>query len=84
MGVRGKEDIMDVSRSDSGPPPQAIVMQMVTGAWVSQTISAITQLDIPDLLQAHGSLTARELTEHYGVEANPEFLQRALRPSPRC
>lgn len=62
-------------------PPQAIVMEMVMGAWVSQTISTITRLDVPDLLHEHGALTARQLTDEYGVDANPEFLERALRAS---
>ncbi len=63
----------------TGLPPQAIVMQMVMGAWVSQTISAITRLDVPDLLQEQGPLTALGLTQNHGVDANPEFLERALR-----
>lgn len=61
------------------PPPEAIVMQMVMGAWVSQAISTLTRLDIPDLLKEHGSQTARALTEKLGVEAKPEFLERVLR-----
>jgi len=52
---------------------------MVMGAWVSQTISAITRLDIPDLLHQHGSRTAAQLTQDHGVDAEPEFLERALR-----
>ncbi len=69
--------------AEQGPatdiPPQAIVMQMVMGAWVSQTISSVTRLDVPDLLQEHGSLTASELVQNHDVEANPEFLERILR-----
>ncbi len=60
-------------------PPQAVVMQMVMGAWVSQTISSITRLGIPDLVQQHGPLTAAELTTAHAVEARPDFLERALR-----
>lgn len=70
---------MQSSPSESGPPPQAVVMQMVMGAWVSQTISALTRLDVPDILQAQGPLTARQLTDNHGVNAKPEFLERALR-----
>src|SRR5918998_2353612 len=60
-------------------PPDAIVMQMVVGAWVSQAISAITRLDIPDLLKEHGPKTALELTDALGVRAKPELLQRVMR-----
>jgi len=69
---------MESSHPDSAPP-QAAVMQMVMGAWVSQTISSITRLDIPDILKAHGPLTAQQLTSAHGVAASPEFLHRALR-----
>lgn len=60
-------------------PPQAVVMQMVMGAWISRTISAICELHIPDLLKKHGPCTALQLTNDHGVRANPLFLQRALR-----
>lgn len=60
-------------------PPQEIVMQMVMGAWVSQTISTVTRLNVPDALKLHGSQTAIALTQHYGIDADPEFLQRILR-----
>jgi SAM-dependent methyltransferase len=65
--------------AQSGPPPQAIVMQMAMGAWVSQTIAAVTRLDIPDLLEKHGPLTAHQLTGEHGIDARPDFLERALR-----
>ena len=42
-------------------------------------ISAVTRLDIPDLLHQHGSSTAEELTSRHGVKAEPGFLERALR-----
>lgn len=60
-------------------PPQEIVMQMVMGAWVSQTISAVTRLNVPDALKLHGSQSAIALTENYGIKADPDFLQRVLR-----
>lgn len=59
--------------------PEAEVMHMVMGAWVSQAISTVTRLDIPDLLQAHGPLTALQLTKDYGVQAQPGALERVLR-----
>jgi O-methyltransferase domain/Dimerisation domain len=70
---------METSPPEGGRPPQAQVMQMMTGAWVSQTISAVTALGVPDLVQQHGALTARELAEEHHVAARPEFLERALR-----
>lgn len=60
-------------------PPHAVVMQMAMAAWTSQTIAAVTRLGVPDRLQQHGPLTARELTGPHGVEAEPAFLERALR-----
>lgn len=59
-------------------PPSAAVMQMVMGAWTSQTISAVTRLDVPDHLR-NGPLSARELVARHGVDAKPESLERALR-----
>jgi SAM-dependent methyltransferase len=60
-------------------PPQAIVMQMMMGAWTAQTVAAVTRLDVPDLLHKHGPLTAQQLTADHGVAAEPTFLHRALR-----
>jgi predicted O-methyltransferase YrrM len=54
-------------------------MQMLMGAWLAQTIAAVAGLGIADLLQRRGPLTARALVEEHGVDARPDFLQRALR-----
>ena len=62
-----------------GRPPHATVMDMAMAAWTCQTIAAVTRLEVPELLHTHGPLTARQLTEEHGVDAKPEFLQRALR-----
>ena len=59
-------------------PPQAIVMQMVMAAWGAQTISTITRLGIPDLLDKHGPSTAVQLCD-LGVDARPALLERVLR-----
>src|SRR5258708_6573619 len=59
-------------------PPQAIVMQMIMGGWVSKVICDITRLNVPDVLKQHGPLSAAEMVAH-GVDAHPGFLQRALR-----
>lgn len=69
----------DKEGEGSALPPQAIVMQMVVGAWISQTISSVTRLDIPDLLKKHGPQTALKLIQNYGVDAKPDALERALR-----
>jgi cyclopropane fatty-acyl-phospholipid synthase-like methyltransferase len=60
-------------------PPAAAVIEMLMGAWVSQTVSAVTRLNIPDLLQEPGPQTALQLTRDRGVEADPAFLERAMR-----
>lgn len=54
-------------------------MQLVMGAWISQTISAVTRLNVPDIVHRHGPLTAGQLVDTHGVRANIDFLQRALR-----
>ena len=54
-------------------------MQMLMGAWLAQTIAAVAGLGVADLLQRRGPLTARALVEEHGVDARPDFLQRALR-----
>jgi hypothetical protein len=56
-------------------------MPMMMGAWVAQTIAAVTGLGVPERLHAHGPLTARRLTAEHGVEARPEFLERASAPA---
>lgn len=61
------------------PPAQAIVMQMVVGAWMSQTISSVTRLDIPDVLKKHGPKNTLKLIQEYGVDAKPDHLERVLR-----
>ena len=68
-----------ITADRAAPPPQAQVMQMMTAAWLSQTIAAVTRLGVPDLVGRHGPLSARQLAEQHGVEARPEFLERALR-----
>lgn len=59
----GEKNMAETQNEKSALPPQAIVMQMVVGAWISQTISAVTRLDIPDLLKEHGPQTAMKLIQ---------------------
>ena len=61
-----------------GPPPQAVIMQMVMGSWVARAISEISRMDIPDALKRGGPQTAGELIAG-GVDANELALQRVLR-----
>src|SRR5687768_1095620 len=60
-------------------PPQAVIMQMAMGAWVTKVISEVTRLGIPDLLKQHGSMDAAEMVTAGGIHAAPNALQRLLR-----
>ena len=60
-------------------PPQAVVMQMLMGAWVSKIVSDLTRLNVPDLLKQHGPISAAELVAKHGIDARPDFLERTLR-----
>ncbi len=60
-------------------PPQAVVMQMVMGAWVSKVISDLTQMNVPDVVKKFGPLTATEMVATHRIDAKPDFLERALR-----
>lgn len=59
-------------------PPQAIVMQMVMGAWVSKVISGISRVGVPDVLKKYGPLTANQMIAK-GIDAHTDSLERALR-----
>jgi hypothetical protein len=61
------------------PPPQAVVMQMVMGAWVTKVISEATRLGIPDVVKKHGSMRASEMVANAGIGASPDALERVLR-----
>jgi hypothetical protein len=54
-------------------------MQMLMAAWGAQALAAIARLGVPDLLARHGPLTARDLHETHGVDAQPEAHARVLR-----
>jgi len=60
-------------------PPQAVVLQMVMGAWVSKVISDVTRLNVPDVVQRFGPLTATEMVATHHIDAKPDFLERTLR-----
>lgn len=57
-------------------PPPIAVMELILGAWLSQAITAATQLGIADALAA-GPLTADELGRKVG--ADPDAVARLMR-----
>ena len=60
----------------SAPPPEQILMQMLTGKWVSKTLSVVADLGIPDLL-CEGPRSVDELATRSA--ANADSLYRLLR-----
>jgi hypothetical protein len=67
------------STAKESTPPQAVVMQMVLGAWISRAISDVTRLNVPDVLKRHGPMSAAEMVAGHWIDAKPDFLERALR-----
>jgi hypothetical protein len=59
-------------------PPQAVVMQMVTGGYVARALSEISRLGVPDILQKAGPLSAAALVSA-GVDADVPTLERVMR-----
>ncbi|MDQ6701102.1 MAG: acetylserotonin O-methyltransferase [Acidobacteriota bacterium] len=60
-------------------PPQAVIMQMVMGAWVTKVVSETTRLGVPDVVRKHGPMSAAEMVATGGVPAVPDALERLLR-----
>ena len=60
-------------------PPQARVLQMVMGGWVSKVVTEATRLGVPDVIKAHGPLTAAEMVSTAGIAVDPDALERLLR-----
>lgn len=60
-------------------PPQAVIMQMAMGAWVTKVISETARLGVPDVLKQHGPMLAEEMVARHGIEAQPGSLERVLR-----
>jgi len=69
---------MSVVTSAPTFPPQAVVMQMVTGGYVARVLSEISRLGIPDILQKAGPLSAAALVSD-GVDADVSTLERVMR-----
>jgi hypothetical protein len=62
-----------------GLPPQAVVMQMVTGALASKVIAEASRLDIPDLAKHRGPMSAAEMVASGAVSGDASALERVLR-----
>jgi len=62
--------------SSDAPPPQAVVLKMLTGMWVSQVLSAVAQLGVADLIAA-GTRSVDHLAEECSADA--KALHRLLR-----
>ncbi len=67
-----------MSAESNEKPPQAILFEMLFGAWTAKILAEIVRLDVPDALAA-GPLTADELVRTSGIRAHPVALHRALR-----
>jgi hypothetical protein len=59
-------------------PPQAVLIQMMTGGYVARALSEISRLGVPDILHTAGPMTASELASH-GVDADVSTLERVMR-----
>jgi hypothetical protein len=59
-------------------PPQAVLIQMMTGGYVARAVSEISRLGVPDILHTAGPMTASELASH-GVDADVSTLERVMR-----
>src|SRR5258708_2603769 len=66
----------DSQHPSEAPPPQAVVLQMLMGMWVSQVLSAVAQLGVADLIAA-GTRSVEHLAEECSADANA--LHRLLR-----
>jgi SAM-dependent methyltransferase len=64
---------------DDPRPPREVIADMLRGAWICQSLSTLTRLNVPDILAAHGPLTAAQLAAQPGVAARPDLLERVLR-----
>ena len=62
---------------DAAAQTDKIVIDMLTGAWVTQLAAAIVRLGVPDLLAAKQPQTCEQLAE--AAEADPDALRRAMR-----
>ena len=59
-------------------PPQALVMQMVTGGYVARALAEVSLLGVPDILHKAGPMSAAALVAD-GVDADVSTLERVMR-----
>jgi hypothetical protein len=59
-------------------PPQAILFEMLFGAWTAKILAEVVRLNVPDALDL-GPMTAAELVARGGIKADAQALHRALR-----
>jgi hypothetical protein len=64
---------MSIELQQEAPPTHAVVLQMLTGMWVAQIMSAVAQLGVADLI----ARSAEHLAEECGADANA--MRRLLR-----
>lgn len=65
-----------MSTAPDAPPPPAMLLQLLTGGWVAQTLCVLAELGVADEL-AGGPLGAAELAQRVGAHAGA--LHRLLR-----
>jgi hypothetical protein len=65
-----------MNQNDTGAPPSATILDLVTGVWAAQAAATAARLGVPDQL-ASGPKTADELAPL--VDAHPGALYRLLR-----
>ena len=66
----------DSAKNEGGAATEQALMQMLTGAWVTQAVATAARLGIPDLLVS-GPKTAEELATD--VKADPSAVRRLMR-----
>lgn len=65
-----------MSTPAKGPPPQAAILDLITGVWAARAVAAVARLGVADRL-AEAPRTAAELAPMIG--AHPDALHRLLR-----
>lgn len=61
----------------AGPPPHAVMMQLLGGFQVSQAVYVVAELGVATILEQEGPTTVPELARRTG--ANPDALSRLVR-----
>ena len=69
---------MSIETATHTIPPQAVVMQMVTGGYVARALAEVSLLGVPDILHKSGPMSAAALVAG-GVDADVSTLERVMR-----